>query len=169
MRRTAVVLVVCLMAVMFPSASASAQTLTPSRGAQTISANPFLLMYKIFNVEYERKHTSWSTWGVSSSMFGFGDADYRNISTFYRYYPQHAALNGFFIGGRAGVHRVSSDGAAGTFAGAGVEVGYDWLFGPQRNFAVGMGMGVTRLFGGALSGASLTVPTLRLVNVGWSF
>jgi hypothetical protein len=153
------------------AATASAQTPGgPVPGnRQTVSANPFLLMYKWFNVEYERRHKEATTWGVSAALLPFDDADYGNLSAFYRYYPQGRALDGFFIGGKAGMHRVTAGNASGEFFGAGFELGYDWLLGAEKNFSIGIGAGATRLFGGSLDGVSLTVPTLRLVNVGWSF
>jgi hypothetical protein len=56
-----------------------------------------------------------------------------------------------------------------VFFGLGFELGYTWLFGSRRNFAVSTGAGATRLFGGDIAGASLTIPTLRLFNVGVAF
>lgn len=161
-------------AILFLSAAApvAAQTsgvTTPTQNQQTISANPFLLMYNWFNVEYERVHKPSTTWGASAALLPFDNADYGNVSGFYRYYPQGRALDGFFLGGKAGVHRVSAGDASGKFFGVGFELGYDWLLGREKNFSVGIGAGATRLFGGSLDGVSLTVPTLRLVNVGWSF
>ena len=144
-------------------------TRLPVSRNQVISANPFLLMAEYVNVEFERKHTETRTFGVSASSFGFDDADYRNLQMFYRYYPQGAALTGFYIGGRGGVHRVSArDQSANTF-GLGFEIGYGWLFGKERNFAVSVGAGATRLLGGDLDGVSPVIPTFRLLNVGWSF
>jgi hypothetical protein len=136
---------------------------------QVLSANPFLLMFKTFNAEFERRHTASSTWGVSGMVFDFSEANYRNASVFYRYYPQREALNRFYIGGRGGLHHVSAGDSSGQFFGLGFELGYSWLLGPQRNVSVSTGAGATRLFGGSLDGVSLTVPTLRLVNLGWSF
>jgi Protein of unknown function (DUF3575) len=84
-----------------------------------------------------------------------------------RYYPR-AAMDGFYLGGRAGVYHVSAIDSA-NFYGAGFELGYNWLLGRHDSVVIGMGAGVTRLFGGTLAGASLAVPTLRLVNVGFTF
>lgn len=144
-------------------------TKIPVGNKHVVSANPFLLMAEYANVEFERKASEKTTFGGSFSAAGFDDAHYRNFQGFYRYYPQGAALTGFYIGGRGGVHRVSDDDQAGHAFGLGFELGYGWLFGARRNFAVSIGAGATRLFGGDLSGHSLVVPTLRLVNVGWSF
>ena len=66
-------------------------------------------------------------------------------------------------------HRVSVDEASGAFFVIGVELGYNWLLGHERNFSVGVGASGTRLFGGSLDGVSLTLPAVRLVNIGWSF
>jgi uncharacterized protein DUF3575 len=154
------------------AASAHAQTAVPqplSENKQTVSANPFLLMFSVFNVEYERKLTTATTLGASTSILGFDDATYRNVSAFYRYYPQGHALSGFYIGGRGGAHRVSLDRESGVFFGLGFELGYDWLLGREKNFSVGIGAGATRLFGGDLDGVALTIPTFRFVNIGWSF
>ena len=147
----------------------SSGTRVPVANKHVISANPFLLMGEYINVEFERKHTESRTFGVSASSFGFDDADYRNVQAFYRYYPQGASLTGFYLGGRGGMHRVSADGEAGHAFGLGFEIGYGWLFGAQRNFAVSVGAGATRLFGGDVDGASPVIPTLRLINLGWSF
>lgn len=141
----------------------------PVANKQVVSSSPFLLMGKYLNVEFERKASESATFGVSASSVGFDDADYRNVQAFYRYYPQGASLTGFFIGGRGGVHRVSADGDAGHAFGLGFELGYGWLFGADRNFAVSIGAGATRLFGGDMDEASVFLPTLRLVNIGWSF
>jgi hypothetical protein len=151
------------------TASAQQADLAAPSHRQLVSANPFLLMYKWFNVEYERVHRESTTWGLSASLLPVDDADYGNLAAFYRYYPQGRALDGFFIGGRSGVHRVSAGGESGAFFGVGFELGYDWLMGAEQQFSVGIGAGATRLFGGSLEGVSLTVPTVRLVNVGWRF
>jgi hypothetical protein len=159
-------------AVAFVSTAAHAQetgTRTPVANKNVISANPFLLMAEYFNAEFERKHTDSSTFGLSASSVGLDDANYRNLQAFYRYYPQRASLTGFYIGGRAGVHRVSGDNDAGNAFGLGFEVGYSWLFGAERHFGVSIGAGATRLFGGDLDDASFVIPTVRLINVGWSF
>jgi hypothetical protein len=137
---------------------------------QIVSANPFGLMFEWFNVDYERKINEASTWGASASFLSLGgDADYLNAQFAYRYYPQGTALAGFYLGGKGGLHSVSVDEASGQFFGLGFELGYNWVLGTKRNVSVGIGAGATRLFGADLNGASLTVPTVRLVNVGIAF
>jgi hypothetical protein len=144
-------------------------TRVPVANKQVVSANPFLLMAKWANVEYERKASERFTFGASLSSAGIDSADYRNFQGFYRYYPQGASLTGFYLGARGGMHRVSEDGDAAHVFGLGFELGYGWLFGSERSFALSLGAGATRLFGGDLDGASVLIPTLRLVNIGWSF
>jgi hypothetical protein len=156
----------------FVASTAQAQspgTRVPVANKQVVSANPFLLMAEWANVEYERKASERFTFGASVSSVGIDSADYRNVQGFYRYYPQGASLTGFYLGARGGMHRVSEGDDAGHAFGLGFELGYGWLFGSKRNFAVSLGAGATRLFGGDLDDASVLIPTLRLVNLGWSF
>lgn len=155
------------------SAAASAQTTAPEISGgptQVVSANPFTLMFKWFNAEYERKFTPNLTWGASGTFFPIGDFRYKNANAMLRYYPR-AAFSGFFLGGRLGVYDVSAKtvDASGTFYGGGFDLGYTWLLGRKENVAISMGLGVNRLFGGDLAGASLAVPSIRLVNVGIAF
>jgi len=152
-------------------AIASAQTTAPTlpgEPTQVISANPFTSMFKWFNAEYERKLTPNVTWGATGTFFSIDGIDYKNAGGVLRYYPSDA-LHGFFLGGRTGVYRLSAIAESATFYGAGFEVGYTWLLGRRENVAVSIGAGVNRLFGGELSGASLAIPSLRLVNIGYAF
>lgn len=144
-------------------------TKAPVAHQQIISANPFGLMFEWWNVEFERKVNATSTWGVNASYLGPGDADYFSVGGFYRYYPQGAALNGVFLGGRAGLYRVSEDGTSGQCFGLGFEVGYTWLLGARRNVGLSLGAGVTRLFGNDIGDASIALPTVRLLNLGIAF
>jgi hypothetical protein len=140
---------------------------------QLVSANPFGLIFGWFNAEYERQLTPATTWGLSGSMLDIGTFEYRNGNALLRYYPQGAALKGFFLGSRAGVYRVAHDDDSvdndATFVGAGFELGYTWLMGREQRIGVSLGAGASRLFGSDLDGASLTIPTIRLVNVGIAF
>jgi hypothetical protein len=87
----------------------------------------------------------------------------------FRFYPQGAALSGLFVGGRAGVHRVSDDDESAIAFGTGFELGYNWLLGADRDFDISIGIGATRLFGADLEGDSVTIPQRRLVNIGYAF
>ncbi len=114
------------------------------------------------------------------------DNTYSNVYGFYRYYPT-AALKGFFFGGRAGVNIVTAnayveepttgrwawDEADATYFGVGIDIGYSWLLGKNENFYVSLGIGAIRLFGGDLDedtyDVTMTLPTIRLINVGIGF
>jgi hypothetical protein len=148
-----------------------AGTKEPVAHENVISANPFLLLFEWTNVEYERKVSPTGTVGASGSWISFdeGDEVYRSLNAFYRHYPQGAALTGFYFGGRGGVYSVSDSDEDHTVFGFGFEVGYNWLLGANRNFYIGLGIGAIRLFGGDLEDASATIPTLRLLNIGWAF
>ena len=134
---------------------------------QQVSASPFLIMYKYFNVEFERRATDSTTWGVSTSVLPGRNADYRNVGGFWHFYPGGHALRGFYIGGRVQVHHASALSASATLGGVGFELGKNWIIG--RRTLVGIGVGATRLFGGPLAGESLTLPTFRIANVGITF
>ena len=143
----------------------------PADRTQIISANPFGLMFEWFNAEYERRISPSTTLGASVSWFSLdsGEMDYANGNAIVRYYPSGRALTGFFLGGRGGLYRVADDFDSGVFFGAGFEIGYNWLLGAQRRVGISIGVGATRLFGGELSGASLTIPNVRLLNLGIAF
>jgi hypothetical protein len=135
--------------------------------AQQVSSSPFLTMYKYFNVEFERRATTATTWGVSTSFVPGRNADYHNVGGFWHFYPGGRALRGFYLGGRLQVHHGSTFTESATLGGVGFELGKNWIIG--RRTLVGLGAGVTRLFGGPLAGDSLTLPTFRLANVGITF
>jgi hypothetical protein len=173
MNRLLSAFVVAMLAVAAP-ASAQGTLPVPVPHDQTVSANPFGLVFGWFNAEYERKLTPAATWGVSGSMFDFDLFEYRNANALVRYYPQGAALKGFFLGGRAGVYHVAHDDDGvdddeATFFGAGFELGYTWLMGRNQRIGLSLGAGASRLFGSDLDDATLTIPTIRLVNVGIAF
>lgn len=146
-------------------------TKAPVPHNQVLSANPFLLLFEWANVEYERKISPTGTVGLAGSWVSLdeGSEDYLSLNAFYRYYPQAAALSGFFFGGKAGIYRVSDNNEDATAFGLGFDLGYSWLLGAKQNFYIGLGIGATRLFGGDLEDSSATIPTVRLVNIGWAF
>jgi hypothetical protein len=166
----------CLFAAGVPPAFAQGTSPPPVAHDQIVSANPFGLLAGWFNAEYERKLTPTTTWGLSGSMWDFFDEfEYRSGTALLRYYPQRRALDRFFLGVRLGVHHVhnesvgtSADRGA-TYGGVGFDLGYTWLLGPTERVGVSIGAGATRLFGGDLDGANVTLPSIRLVNVGVAF
>jgi len=148
--------------------TAHAQAAAPASDTrQQVSASPFLIMYKYFNVEYEHRATTSSTWGLSTAFYPSDGADYRNAGAFWHFYPGGRALNGFYIGGRVQVHHASDLTGSATLGGVGFELGKNWIIGGRT--LVGIGAGVTRLFGSPLGGDSLTLPTFRIANVGVAF
>jgi hypothetical protein len=134
---------------------------------QQISASPFLIAYKYFNVEYEHRATKASTWGASTAFYPSDGVNYRNAGAFWHFYPGGQALRGFYLGGRVQVHHGSDGVGSATLGGVGFELGKNWIIG--RRTLVGLGVGVTRLFGSPLAGDSVTLPTFRLANIGVTF
>jgi len=147
----------------------------PVAHEQVFSANPFLLLYEWWNVEFERKISPKSTVGIIGSRVlfedddGDGDITYNSLNGFFRYYPQGAALSGFYFGGRLGIHQGSDEFDEGHAYGLGVDIGYSWLLGSNRNFYIGLGIGASRLFGGDLEEDRVVIPSIRLINVGFAF
>jgi hypothetical protein len=170
-RRGASVVALSALTLILSAASVAAQegTKIPVAHHQTISANPFGLMVEWFNAEYERKLTDTATLGVSASTTAWGDVDLTNGNVFVRYYPQGAALSGFFLGGRTGVARAAVDDARATGVVGGFELGYSWLFGAKRHVGLSVGAGVDRLFFGDQLDIDLIRPNIRLVNLGIAF
>ncbi|NIM65439.1 MAG: DUF3575 domain-containing protein [Candidatus Latescibacteria bacterium] len=173
-------LIISVLAVMF-IATAPAVALAQEEGMSgtperrhVISTNPILALFTWFNGEYEFKAATATTVGVAGSYITFNDGDEKFLSAnfFFRYYPQGDALNGFFFGGRGGYYNVKDDeeDEEGTFFGAGIDIGYSWLMGrPHPRFSLSLGIGAVRLFGGDLEDVALTLPTIRLVNIGVAF
>jgi hypothetical protein len=170
-RRGVSVVALSVAALTLSTSSVYAQegTKVPVPHHQTISANPFGLMVEWFNVEYERKLTNVATLGVSASTTGWGDVDLTNGNVFARYYPQGAALTGFFLGGRTGVARAAVGNADATGIVGGFELGYSWLFGAKRHVGLSVGAGIDRLFFGDQLDIGLIRPNIRLVNLGVAF
>jgi hypothetical protein len=142
---------------------------------QVLSTNPLGVVVQWFNVEYERKLGSATTLGGSASHFS--EEGLSNAAVLFRWYPQQSALEGFYLGARAGAfgfrtytyesrsYREHNS----VLPGAGVELGYNWLLGPRRNVSVGTGFGLNRIAGSRDSyGVPSVVPGLRL-NVGIAF
>jgi hypothetical protein len=184
-------LTAALFAVLVPAAALAqtAATKPPVPHDQVLSANPFGVIVKWVNAEYERKIGPATTLGVSASHFA--DLDQSNAALLLRWYPQQSALDGFYLGARAGAHRFKTrtydfyptyssstinqprptyHEQTSVLPGVGVEIGYNWLLGPRQNVSVGVGFGLTRVFGGGdLYDMPSVLPALRLVNVGIAF
>src|SRR5712691_4777274 len=191
-------LTVIVFAALFPAA-AQAQTEStkaPVPHEQVISTNPFGLLFKWYNVEYERKIGEATTLGISASHFP--DGEYANAALLARWYPQGAALDGFYLGARAGAYGIKThtyqystppprpDANNPTHPtiqsyptyreqttvvpGLGLELGYNWLLGPKQNVSIGLGFGVARMLRSADDDSMpYAIPNVRLVNIGIAF
>ncbi len=146
-------------------------TKPPVPHQQALSTNPFALLFEWFNAEFERKVGPTATVGLAGSLVSLdgGSEDFASLNALLRYYPQGAALDGFFFGSGAGVYHVDDNDDSANVFGFGLELGYNWLLGADRNFVISLGVGATRLFGGDLEDVSVTIPTVRIVNLGWAF
>ncbi len=176
------------------SAQALAQTNAtkpPVPHKQILTIDPLGVLYNSFNADYERKVAPATTVGVSAGHFD--SLDYSNVALLARWYPQRAALDGFYIGARAGAYRLETyeyeyttvtDPNGRTYStypsaprkvqhimpGVGIDLGYNWLLGPKQNFSVGLGFGVTRLLGnGDEFDFTMAVPNMKLVSIGFAF
>ncbi|NNF28498.1 MAG: DUF3575 domain-containing protein [Gemmatimonadetes bacterium] len=156
---------------LLPLAGEGQATREPVDANWVLSANPFLLLAEWVNVDLERKVGDSAALDFQGSLITLdgGDEDYMSLNATYRFYPQGAALTGFYFGPKVGVYRVDDLADEVTVFGAGFELGYNWLLGVNRNFALGLGIGASRLFGGDLDDNSAFLPTVRIVNVGWAF
>ncbi len=146
-----------------------------------ITTNPFLFLFNWYNIEYELRVAKNGTVGFAGSYVTFEDDDkideetYAGGSLFYRYYPSGKAPGGFYFGGRLGIYSVEIKNSVtdisekGTTYGFGMDVGYTWLLGETHRFAVSMGLGAVRYFGGDLEDANAGLPIIRLVNIGFRF
>jgi hypothetical protein len=183
MRHTLTALV---FAALFPAAAVAQANATkpPVPSNQILSTNPFGMLLDWYNAEYERKIGEATTIGASASYFAEGE--YGNAALLTRWYPQGAALDGFYLGARAGAYRsktyryeYSTPPArpdpnnptpirqtyptyrehTTVVPGLGLEMGYNWLLGPRQNVSIGVGFGVTRMLRGGDSGDNYFLPS----------
>ena len=158
------------------SSGARAENVTPP--PNVISSNPILDMFTWYNLEFEHRMAPNSTMGLAGTFVELGDGDdrYMVAPAFYRYYPQNDAPAGFFFGGRVGVFGVTAvsdvtdDEESATLGGIGIDIGYTWMIGSTRSFAISLGIGAVRLFGDVEDeDIAMTLPTIRAINVGFAF
>lgn len=167
------VYVLCLLAC--PAGGFAQATQVPVDHQQAVTANPFLALGGWVVAEYERKVGPSTTLGVVAAGNDFGSEQYRTARALFRFYPQGAALSGFFVGAQSGIYRFDdrwspqarSDGWDSAL-GVGVDLGYNWLLGADRRFSIGLGFGLTRLYG-RNPGHSDYMPTARFINMGVAF
>lgn len=177
------ILSMCLLAILVSTIPTASPALAAEGEASAapkfiISTNPILDLFTWFNGEFEIKMAPSATIGVAGSFISFDDGDetYAGFNGFFRYYPQAKAPGGFFFGGRLGFNTVSAkadlpdeEDESGTVFGAGIDIGYTWLLGEPPHFALSIGIGAIRYFGGDLEDVAMTLPTVRLVNIGYAF
>jgi hypothetical protein len=164
----------------------------PAAHHQTLSTNPFGLLFNWINVEYERTIAPSTSLGVSASHFS--EIESSNAAVLLRWYPKREALHGLYLGARAGAYRFETYEYAQPPArpldpalpnsphypvyerrmtvvpGAGFEMGYNWLLGPQQRVIIGLGFGLTRMLRDLDRDDFLAViPNPRVVNIGIAF
>ena len=171
---------ICLVFVLLVAFIAAGTTPASSYESKVVvSTNPILDMFTWYNGELELAVAPTSTMGIAGTYITFGDEDdfdqetYANASVFWRYYPREA-FGGFYFGVRGGYYNVTidtdiDDEESGDFFGAGIDVGYSWILGEGERMYISLGVGAVRLFGGDLEDITLTLPTIRLINVGIAF
>jgi hypothetical protein len=145
-----------------------ADTAAVGQQQNLITANPFGYVFGWYNVEYEREVGSGKTLGFTASTASPGNDRVVAGNAIFRFYPQGNAFRGLYLGGRTGAYYVDELFDEGVFFGAGFEIGYTWLMGARKNWYLGLGAGVTRIFGGEVDGSGV-IPQVRLVNFGYSF
>ena len=174
MRKKAAVVLFLALIVSTPAFAQESGVKTPVDHKNTISTAPVLDILGFVNIEYQRKVSESGTIGVSAGIFDLDDDSYQNVMFFGRYFPQGAAMTGFYFGGRVGVHHVTDDDdffddreESNSRFSIGVDIGYDWLLGRKRNVLIGLGVGGNRLLGNDNLGLE-AYPTARL-NIGFAF
>jgi hypothetical protein len=172
-------------AALVSAAPARAQTDTVPAHQQVISANPLGLLFGYYNAEYERAINSTVTAGVAGAYFSPDNDALATIEAKVRYYPQARPFAGFSIGGSLGYGQLTDeedfdefitdsqqqdDGMTSSAFIVGIELNYNWLVGRDRRFFIGSGIGARRLLGSDVeSDIPVVIPSIRLVNVGFTF
>jgi hypothetical protein len=152
-----------------PSAAAQSTKIDPAGSHQRlISMNPFGYVFEWYNIEYEQRVGSSTTLGFTGSFATPSNATFGGANALFRFYPQGMAFKGLYVGGRTGVYYLNDMNDNGTVFGAGLEIGYTWLMGARKNWYLGLGLGLTRIFGGDLDGSAV-IPQARFVNFGYAF
>lgn len=137
-----------------------------------ISVSPILALAEWFTGEFEYAFSD-----QLSGVFGFSyfspEDTYIAFDGKVRFYPNATPLEGFNISGSIGHTSVSDANTDAKVSGmtAGVDLGWSWLFGEQKRWFLGVGLGAKRYFGDENLGGediSLFLPTARL-NFGIAF
>ena len=181
----------------FSGPALNAQQSTESVKQHVFSANPFGLLFQLFNAEYERVISETSTIGFGGSTLRTEDETYQEppiIGTdefgdpIYDWanepdpiiktdrYVNFDVFWRFYpsgnplVGWAFGAKVGITSVSDATHLGYGFDLNRSWVLGPRENFYVGLGFGLKRLIG-APEEADLVplVPTIRIANVGFIF
>ena len=181
----------------FSGPALNAQQSTESVKQHVFSANPFGLLFQLFNAEYERVISETSTIGFGGSTLRtqnethqeppiigtdeFGDPiyDWANEPDPIIETDRYVNFDVFWrfypsgnplVGWAFGVKVGITSVSDATHLGYGFDLNRSWVLGPQENFYVGLGFGLKRLIG-APEEADLVplIPTIRIANVGFIF
>ncbi len=140
---------------------------SPVSVSQAITMNPTFVHLGWFNAEYERTLTPASTWGASYSRFspdGQNAGGYRGVKAVWRYYPRGKALEGRWLGLRAGRSRLWDQSTTNSYSLVGLEMGHSEA---TQHFMMSFGLGISRLLGGP-EDFPKTFPSLRAnLGVAW--
>jgi hypothetical protein len=194
MRYTLPITVVLAALCSAPARAQSTEPPTSSPPKQTVSVNPFGLLFEWYNIEFERQVSPAVTIGGAAAVNTLGE--YSNVDFIARFYPQGKALRGFYLGARGGGVGVEirkyqfqplpppppGNPTRGvpvypTFTeetrivpAFGLEVGYNWLLGRNERVSIGLGFGLSRLLDEPDGEFYMPVlPHFRIVNVGVAF
>jgi len=156
---------------MLAAPAAHAQEMREGPRAQ-ISVSPILALAEWFTGEFEYAFSN-----QLSGVFGFSyfspDDTYSAFDGKIRFYPNATPLEGFNLSGIVGFTSIDDDNSDEEVSGmtAGVDLGWSWLFGQEKRWYLGVGLGAKRWFGEDNLGGEevdLVLPTARL-NFGIAF
>ena len=158
-----------------------------------ISANPFGILFELFNAEYERVISPTTTIGFGGSTiktedeiyqdppvigtdeYGFPIYDYSepryethqyvNFDVFWRFYPGSNRTRTYNapVGWAFGAKMGITAVDGGTYFGYGVDLNRSFVLGPDDNFYVGLGFGLKRLLGSPQDEAGEPILGLSLI------
>lgn len=160
------------------------------RPVNVISANPFLPLFGYFQGEFEHSLKPSVSIAIAGSYVKLDNTKYANLDAKLRLYPKERGLEGINVAASLGLANITDeDGSygdcisepppaaeckliydkfgAGAFA---IEMGYQWLLGPSKVMAIGIGVGAKRYIAskGKFRNVQQVMPTLRL-NIGYAF
>ena len=192
--RFAVALIILIFG--FSDVPLNAQQSTESGRKSVISANPFGLLFQLFNAEYERVISETSTIGFGGSTLRIEDETYPEppiigtdewglpiydwanepdpITETDRYinfdvFWRFYPSGNPLVGWAFGAKLGITRVDDQTHLGYGFDLNRSWLLGPEENFYIGLGFGLKRLIGDGADDFIPVIPTIRIANVGFIF